>query len=103
MNLKVGGSSPPQIEIFPVSKKFALSQERVSKRNAVAREQLTFHINLKISISPEPVFKNMKKQISGPDFESPSGRDISCPKNVDSQERNCDDRVVFCMHSRTVS
>ena len=50
----------------------------------------------KISIPPEPVFKNMGQQMSGPDssigqsirhesegwgFESPSGRDIFCLKN----------------------
>ena len=50
----------------------------------------------KTFIPPEPVFKNMVQQTSGPDssndysirhesedwvFESPSGRDIFCPKN----------------------
>ena len=56
----------------------------------------------KISIPPEPVFKNMGQQMSGPDssigwsirhesegwgFESLSGRDIFCLKNFDTFTR----------------
>ena len=47
MNSKVGGSSPPQVETFSVSKTLTLSQEHpihVSKINAVARAQLTFQM-----------------------------------------------------------
>ena len=58
MNLKVGGSSTPQVETFSVSKNFdtfTRTSVRVSKINAVARAQLTFqmltllpkHYNLK--------------------------------------------------------
>ena len=75
------------------------------KMNAVAHTQLTFQmlpLLQKISISPEPVFKNMGQQMSGPDksncqsiqhesegrgFESPSGRDIFCLNNFDTFTR----------------
>ena len=46
-NPKVGGSSPPQMETFSVSKTLTLSQEypvRVSKMNAAACTQLTFEM-----------------------------------------------------------
>ena len=72
--------------------------------NAVARAQFTFQIltYLKISIPPEPVFKNMEQQMSGPDssngqsiphepeglgIESPSGRDNFCLKNIDTFQK----------------
>ena len=46
MNPKIGGSSPPQVETFSVSKTLTLSQEHpfVSKMNAVVRAQLTFQM-----------------------------------------------------------
>ena len=73
--------------------------------NTVARAQLTFQLLTllkKISTPPEPVFKNMGQQMSGPDssigksiwhesegwgFESPKGRDIFCLKNFDTFTR----------------
>ena len=49
MNPRFGGSSPPQVETFFVSKSLTLSQEhppvRESKMNAVARAQLTFQMS----------------------------------------------------------
>ena len=63
---------------------------------------LEFDFTSKISITPEPVFKNMGQQMSGPDssngksirhesdgwgIESPSGRDIFCLKNLDNFTR----------------
>ena len=48
MNPKIGGSSPPQVETFSVSKTLPLSQEhpsvRVSNMNAAARAQFTFQM-----------------------------------------------------------
>ena len=48
MNPKVGGSSPPQVETFSVSKTLTLSQEHpfVSKMNAAARAHLTFQMSI---------------------------------------------------------
>ena len=52
------------------------------------------------SLSPEPLFRNMRRQMSdsyngksirhkseGWGFESPSGWDIFCPKNIDAFTR----------------
>ena len=44
MNSKVGGSSPPKVETFSVSKTLTISQEHVSKINAVAPVQLKFQM-----------------------------------------------------------
>ena len=48
---------------------FIRSSVRVSKMNAVARARFTYQMLtlFQISIPPEPVFKNMGQQISGPD------------------------------------
>ena len=70
MNPKVGGlESPSGPDIFSLKNfdTFTRTPVRVSKMNA--RAQLTFKKNNftpKISIPPEPVFKNMGQQMSGP-------------------------------------
>ena len=69
------------------------------------RAQLTFQMLIllkKVSIPPEPTFKNMGQQMLGPDssrdkslrhesedwvFESSSGRNIFCLKNFDTFTR----------------
>ena len=44
INWKVGGSSPPQVETFSVSKTFTITSVRASKTNVVDRAQLTWQM-----------------------------------------------------------
>ena len=102
-----GFESPLDRDIFCLKNfdTFPSTSFLVSKINAVSRAQLTFQMSTllkKNSIPPEPVFKNMGHQRSGPDssngkiirhesegcgFESPSGRNIFCLKNFDTFTR----------------
>ena len=44
INMKVGGSSPPQVETFSVSKTFTITSVCASKTNVVDRAQLTWQM-----------------------------------------------------------
>ena len=106
MNPKLEGSGPPQLETFSVSN---LSHEHppVSRKLILWSAHIhysKFYFTTKLFIQPEPVFNNMgQKSLAliaqirvtfgmSPmlGFESHSGRDIFCEKNVDTFRRTCD-------------
>ena len=67
-----GGSSPPQVETFSVSKTLTLSKNTrwcVEYECCCPRTVNISNVSFtsKISIPPEPVLKNMGQQMSGPD------------------------------------
>ena len=69
---KTGFSSPHQVEIFSVSNTSTLSKEIllwVENECCCSPTINVADVNFttKISITPDPVFKNMGQQISGPD------------------------------------
>ena len=72
MNPTVGGSSPPQVETFSVSKLWHFHKNTrscVENECCCPRAVNISNVNFtsKISIPPEPVLKNMGQQMSGPD------------------------------------
>ena len=73
MNPKAGGSSPPQVEVFAVSKNFntfTRTYFRVSKMNDVARAQLTFQL---LTLLPNYIYiycvECVSEGASSPDYD----------------------------------